>query len=157
MTAFRAETIAGLSLALANATKACSALLAAGKVAVIEVKPETRSRTVEQNRLQRLWMLEAQEQGDMTAEEYRGYCKLHFGVPIMRAENEAFRELYDRYVRHLPYEAKMAFMMVPFDFAVTRDMDTNQKKRYLDHVYMHLTGLGFKLTEPKQRNRRTSK
>lgn len=49
MTAFRAETIAGLSLALANATKTCSALLAAGKVAVIEVKEGERGRTGDQN------------------------------------------------------------------------------------------------------------
>lgn len=157
MTAFRAETIAGLSLALSQATKACSALLAAGKVAVIEVKPETRSRSIEQNRLQRLWMLEAQEQGDMTAEEYRGYCKLHIGVPMLRAESDEFAAKYDQYVRPLPYETKMALMMEPFDFPVTRLMNTDQKKRYLDKVYVYLTGLGFKLTEPKQRNRRTSK
>lgn len=157
MTAYKAETLPGLTRILADAAKEANALIVSGVPAVIEVKAEKRGRTVEQNKLQRKWMLEAQQQGDMTAEEYRGYCKLHFGVPIMRAENEEFRELYDRYVRHLPYEAKMAFMMEPFDFAVTRDMDTNQKGRYLDQVYVYLTGLGFKLTEPKQHNRRISK
>lgn len=151
MTAYKAETLPGLTRVLADAAKEANALISSGVPAVIEVKAEKRGRTVEQNKLQRKWMLEAQQQGDMTAEEYRGYCKLHFGVPIMRAENEEFRELYDRFVRHLSYEAKMAFMMEPFDFAVTRDMDTNQKTRYLDQVYVYLTGLGFKLTEPKKR------
>lgn len=154
MTAYRADNLPWLTRVLADAAKEANALISSGVPAVIEVKAEKRGRTVEQNKLQRKWMLEAQQQGDMTAEEYRGYCKLHFGVPIMRAENEEFRDLYDRFVRHLSYEAKMAFMMLPFDFAVTRDMDVNQKARYLDQVYVYLTGLGFKLTEPKQRNRR---
>jgi hypothetical protein len=55
MTAFRAETIAGLSLALSQVTKACSALLAAGKVAVIEVKEGERGRTGVQNK--KLWAM----------------------------------------------------------------------------------------------------
>ena len=151
MAAFRAETIGGLSLAMQNAAKAASAILSQGKVAVIEVKEGVRGRTIEQNKLQRKWMLEAQDQGDMTAEEYRGYCKLHFGVPMLRAESDEFAAKYDQYVRPLPYETKMALMMEPFDFPVTRLMDTAQKGRYLDQIYVYLTGLGFKLTEPEKR------
>ena len=52
-------------------------------------------RSYEQNKLQRLWLNELAEQGDMTAEEYRAFCKLHFGVPILRHENDKFREAYD--------------------------------------------------------------
>jgi hypothetical protein len=40
-------------------------------------------------------------------------------------------------------------MRLPLDYAVTRLMKTGQKKRYLDDVWMHFTGLGFKLTKPK--------
>ena len=32
-------------------------------------------RSIEQNKLQRLWMRELEEQGDMRAEEYRAYSK----------------------------------------------------------------------------------
>ncbi|MDE2021307.1 MAG: hypothetical protein KGJ13_13310 [Patescibacteria group bacterium] len=105
-------------------------------------------RSYEQNRLQRLWVLEAEAQGDQTAEEYRGYCKLHFGVPILRSENDKFREAYDKHIRHLDYKTKLAMMMVPLDFPVTRLMTTKQKTRYLDVVYQHFTGLGMRLTEP---------
>ena len=105
-------------------------------------------RSVDQNKLQRKWMLEAEEQGDQTAEEYRGYCKLHFGVPILRAEVAGYRELYDRIIRPLDYETKLIYMQVPFDFAVTRLMTTKQKARYLDLIYQHFRGLGFVLTEP---------
>lgn len=157
MTAYRADNLPWLTRILADAAKEANALIVSGVPAVIEVKAEKRGRTIEQNKLQRKWMLEAQQQGDMTAEEYRGYCKLHIGVPILLAESEEFAAKYAQYVKPLPYETKMALMMEPFDFPVTRLMDTSQKGRYLDKCYVYLTGLGFKLTEPKQRNRRASK
>lgn len=108
-------------------------------------------RSSEQNRLQRMWMSEAEAQGDQTAEEYRGYCKLHFGVPILRYENEEFREAYDRVIKPRLYEEKLVMMMEPLDFPITRLMTTGQKTRYLDAVYQHFRGLGFVLTEPEGR------
>lgn len=112
---------------------------------------EGDKRSADQNRLQRLWVNEAAEQGDMTAEEYRGYCKLHFGVPILRNESDEFREKYDRIIKPLPYEQKLELMMEPFDFPVTRLMTTKQKTQYLNDMYQHLRGLGFVLTEPDER------
>jgi|TARA_Y100000310_G_scaffold245088_1_gene250008 hypothetical protein len=108
-----------------------------------------KHRTVLQNSLQRKWLLEAQEQGDMTAEEYRGYCKLHFAVPILRAENEQFCEVYDRLIRPMDYEKKIEMMMVPMDLPCTRIMSTEQKTRYLDAMRAHFESLGFVLTIPK--------
>ena len=105
-------------------------------------------RSTNQNRTQRLWLLEAEQQGDMTAEEYRGYCKLVFGVPILRAENELFREKYDSIIKPLPYEAKIQMMMEPLDFPVTRLMNTKMFTTYLERMYQHFRGLGFILTEP---------
>lgn len=109
-----------------------------------------KDRTLQQNRLQRKWLLEAEAQGDQTAEEYRGYCKLHFGVPILRNENEEFRIAYDRVIRPLDYELKLLAMMVPLDFPVTRLMTTKQNTKYLDTVYKHFTSLGMRLTEPER-------
>lgn len=108
-------------------------------------------RTSEQNRLQRLWCNETAEQlQDQTAEEYRAYCKLHFGVPILRNENPDFCEKYDRIIRPLSYPEKLELMAVPFDFPVTRRMTTKQKKQYLEDMQVFFTGLGVKLTEPKK-------
>lgn len=108
-----------------------------------------RKRSVEQNKLQRLWMNEAAEQlGEDTPEGYRAYCKLHFGVPILRGENEEFREAYDRVIRPHSYEDKLTMMATPLDFPVTRLMKMGQKKRYLDDIYVHLTSQGVQLTEP---------
>lgn len=112
-----------------------------------------RKRSTEQNRLQRLWLNEIAEQaGDRTAEEVRGEAKLRFGVPILRSEDEVFREKYDRLIRPLPYVAKLELMMEPIDFPVTRLMTSDQTTRYLDAIYRHYTEHGFALTQPDSRS-----
>ena len=103
-------------------------------------------RSNPQNRLQMKWCKEAAMQGDNTAEEYRAYCKLHFGVPILR-EDEDFQASYDQKLKWLPYETKLA-LMGEFDFPVSRLMQVEQMRRYLDAIYQHFTGLGFQLTDP---------
>ena len=118
-----------------------------GEVEII-VRKRSKRRTIDQNRLQRKWCSEAAAQGDMTAEEYRGQMKLHHGVPILRESNEEFREKYDRLIKGRLYEEKLEFMQEPIDFPVTRLMDKAQKKRYLDAIYVDLTGRGFRLTDP---------
>jgi hypothetical protein len=106
-------------------------------------------RTTDQNRLQRLWLNEVAEQmGDRTPEEVRGYCKLTMGVPILRAENENFRDRYDAVVRPLPYDQKLAIMMEPLDLPVTRLMSVEQKTRYLDAIFRHFSEQGLALTLP---------
>lgn len=109
-----------------------------------------KRRTVEQNKLQRLLVNQIAEQlGDRTAEEVRGECKLELGVPILRAENESFRERYDAVVRPLPYEQKLAIMMEPLDLPVTRLMTTAQKTQYIDAIYRKYSELGCDLTVPE--------
>jgi hypothetical protein len=113
-----------------------------------------KHRTTEQNKLQRLWVKEVAEQlpGSFeSAEHVRGYCKLHFGVPILRNENDAFCAEYDAIVRPMPYEHKLKLMMVPFDFGVTRIMTTRQKTAYLDTVHKHFSERGVLLTDPEDR------
>jgi len=107
-------------------------------------------RSSEQNRLQRKWLSEAQEQGDQTAEEYRGYCKLHFGVAIMKYESPDWAEKYDAIIKPLDYPQKIMMMMEPLDFPVTRCMSTKGKTQYLDKMKSHLEDLGFLLTQPNQ-------
>ena len=108
-----------------------------------------KHRSIEQNRLQRLWINEAAEQlGEYTAEQYRAYCKLCLGVPILRNEDDDFRKAYDKHIRPHSYEDKLEMMAIPLDFPVTRLMKMGQKKRYLDDVFHHFSGLGVLLTEP---------
>jgi len=114
-----------------------------------------QNRSIEQNRLQWLWLNEAAEQlGEYSVEDYRAYCKLHFGVPILRGEDADFRREYDRKIRkRYTYEEKLQMMIGPkIEIPVTRLMKTGQKKRYLDDVYIYFTTLGVKLTEPEEQN-----
>lgn len=107
-------------------------------------------RSSKQNRLNRKWMLDIADQVDGWSTEYaRGYCKLHFGIPILRNEDEEFCREYDALVRPLPYEHKIKLMMVPFDFGVTRLMTVKQQTRYLDAVQRHFSEQGVVLTDPE--------
>lgn len=106
-------------------------------------------RSLRQNKLQRLWINEIAEQlADQSPEEVRGYCKLTIGVPILRAENDTFRERYDAIVRPLPYEQKLALMMEPLDFPISRLMTTKQATAYLDGIHRHFSEKGIVLTDP---------
>ncbi len=108
-------------------------------------------RSIDQNKLQRKWLTEAEQQGDCTAEEYRAYCKLHFGVAIMKFESPEWAEKYDRIVKPMDYKTKLELMAEPFDFPVTRCLSTKGAKKYLDQMYDYFTGKGFTLTDPDNR------
>lgn len=92
----------------------------------------------------------AEQLQDETAEEKRAYCKLHFGIPILRAESDDFRDTYDRIIRPMSYEQKLELMAAPIDFPVTRIMTVKQKTQFLDAVFGHYTSLGVQLTMPEQ-------
>ena len=107
-------------------------------------------RSAAQNRLNRQWMLDiARDLEGWDAEYARGYCKLHFGIPILRADDEEFQREYDRLVRPLPYEQKLRLMMVPFDFGVTRRMSVKQQTAYLNAIQKHFAEQGVALTDPE--------
>jgi hypothetical protein len=110
------------------------------------------TKTNSQNRLQRQWCNDVSQQlGDRTAEDVRAFSKLHFGVPILRAESEAYASAYDELIRPLPYEIKLRYMATPFDFAVTRAMTSRQLSAYLDAMSQHWLSLGVTLTDPAGR------
>jgi len=114
----------------------------------------TKGRKVsyEQHKLEHLWHAETAEQiGEYTQDEYRGYCKAMFGIPIM-CENDDYRDAYDNIVRPLDYEKKLKLMQKPLDYPVTRLMTTKQKASYLDKIFIYYTSLGVKLTEPIPQN-----
>lgn len=106
-------------------------------------------RTAKQNRLNRQWMQEiATQLTDHTVEEWRGYCKLHFGVPILREEDHEFRERYDQIIKPMPYEHKLLAMQEPLDFPITRLMKVRQQTAYLDAIHRHFSGHGVMLSDP---------
>lgn len=113
---------------------------------VVEEAPDHRS--IPQNSLQWRWCSDASKQGDQSAEDYQAYCKLHFGIPILRRDSAEYREAYDRIIKPLPYEQKLELQKAPFEWPVTRAMTKKQLTEYLDRVWQHFTGQGFRLTDP---------
>lgn len=111
-----------------------------------------KHRSVEQNRLQRLWCNEIAEQLSAfdTPEDVRAYAKAYFGVPILLAENTHFAEQYERHVKPLPYEQKLALMREPLDLPVTRLMTVDQKSRYLNEMHRYFSEKGVQLTDPER-------
>ena len=108
-----------------------------------------RIRSGEQNRLQRKWIGEIAEQLEgETTEDVRAYCKLRFGIPILRAENPEFKASYDRVIGGLSYEQKIEAMQQPLDMPITRLMSVDQKARYLADMSRYYTAQGVILTIP---------
>lgn len=86
-----------------------------------------------------LYEIIAQTLPEDDAAGWKRYCKLHHGVPILRAENPEFREAYDAAIKPLPYEAKLAIMKY---FPVTSLMDKGQIGRYIDAMREYFEPLG---------------
>jgi len=97
-------------------------------------------RSADQERLHRLWCNELGDQGDQTAEEYRGFNKLWFGVRLMKYQSEKWAEAYDRIVKPIDYENKMALMMEPISYPLTSLMNIKTFTQYLNDVYQYWTG-----------------
>jgi hypothetical protein len=107
------------------------------------------SRTLAQNKLSFKWYSRiAEEFRDRTVDEVRAECKLTLGVPIRR-EDEKFRIVYDEHVRPLPYETKIAYMVEPIDFPITRDMGVKTMSRYLESVEKTYAMQGIILPRPE--------
>lgn len=120
------------------------------RIPITVTMTDGKHKTNKQNKLQRQWVMEiAAQLGDRTQEQVRGECKLRFGVPILREENDAFRAVYDRLIKPHTYEEKLQFMMEPFDFGVTRIMTTRQKTEYLNRVHQHFSEQGVILSNPE--------
>ena len=116
---------------------------------LVEIKKHNRSEM--QNRTVFMWYREiAKAKGDETPTDVRAYCKLHYGVPILREDNDDFREDYDQIVRPLSYENKLKIMVEPLDLPVTRIMSVDQMQRYMEEVEKYGYSFGVELTIPNE-------
>lgn len=106
-------------------------------------------RSAASNRLAQRWFTDiAMQLGDQTHEEVRALCKLTIGVPILRAENEAFRLAYDRVMGELPYADKLAAIQA-LDLPVTRLMTLPQMTEFMDQMTRTWSAQGVRLTDPR--------
>ena len=108
-----------------------------------------KDRTLDQNAISHTWYEQiARELREGTPEDVKCECKLRFGVPILRANDADFREMYDASIRgHLTYEQKLRAMRF---LPVTSLMTTAQLSQYLVDVQNEYAQLGVMLEFPKE-------
>ena len=109
---------------------------------------EGTGRSLSQSALSHVWYEQvARELREDTPLGVKCFCKLHYGVPIMRAEDEEFRTLYDSVIKPLSYEKKLEAMKV---WPVTSIMNKDQLSQYLTTMQYGYGGRGVWLEFPEQ-------
>ncbi|AHX12924.1 hypothetical protein CH75_06395 [Dyella jiangningensis] len=111
-----------------------------------------KDRSLDQSALSHVWYAQiAQELREDTPEGVKCECKLRFGVPILRAADADFREMYDTAIRgHLSYEQKLKAMRF---LPVTSLMTVKQLSQYLEDVQAHYATRGVVLEFPEEGRR----
>lgn len=105
-----------------------------------------KHRSLDQNAISHAWYSQvSSELREDTELEVKSFCKLHFGVPILRQDSDEFREKYDRAVKPMSYPDKLTLMEW---FPVTSLMTTPQLSQYLEKVRDHYRGRGVPLEFP---------
>ncbi len=108
-----------------------------------------KGRSLDQNAISHAWYEQvARELREDDARGVKRFCKLHFGIGILRAEDEEFRESYDAVIKHhLSYEQKLVAMdMLP----VTSRMTTKQISQYMQDMQDHYRTKGVCLEFPPE-------
>lgn len=108
-------------------------------------------RSGQQNKLAFKWYREISEQmGDRSASDVRAHCKFYHGVKMLVTENEAFREQWTRLFRdRFSEEEKLALMVEPHDYPITRIMGVKQMTAYLEAIIAEFAPMGVALTMPE--------
>lgn len=111
---------------------------------LLTAKKWTKKRTLDQNAQSHVWYAQiAESLKEESAQGWARYCKLHHGVPILRANDAEYREFYDKAIKNnLRYEDKLKAM----DFVpVTRLMNTEQFNWYFECLQDEFFKRGVKL------------
>jgi len=94
-----------------------------------------KDRSLSQNDISHVWYAQiSRELKEDSAMGVKCECKLRFGVPILRADDPDFREIYDAGIKRLDYQQKLKAMeYIP----VTSIMTKRQLSEYLVQMQNH--------------------
>ncbi|WP_238389796.1 hypothetical protein [Pseudoxanthomonas koreensis] len=107
-----------------------------------------KARSLDQNAISHAWYQQlARECREDDELGWKAYCKLHHGVPILRAEDAEFRAFYDGALKGLSYEQKLSAMKY---LPVTSLMTKPQLSKYLEAVQADFLSRGVALEFPAQ-------
>jgi hypothetical protein len=106
-----------------------------------------KARSLDQNSISHAWYEQlAREIKDEDALGWKCFCKLHYGVPILRAEDEEFKAFYDTSLKALSYEKKLQAMKY---LPVTSLMTKPQLSKYLESMQLNFLERGVALLFPE--------
>ena len=100
-------------------------------------------RNLDQNGLSHVWYLQIGDFMGTNAADAKAYCKLWFGVPILRGEAPEFRDRYDKLIKgRMTYEEKLEIMhWLP----ISSLMSKGQFARYMGDIQHHFAEQGLVL------------
>lgn len=125
--------------------RAVEAVMNASAGCRVDVKPPVRS--LDQNAISHAWYEQlGKELREDDSIGWKCACKLWFGVPILRAEDEDFRSAYDSAIKGLDYEQKLTAMKI---LPVTSLMTKAQLSKYLEAMQGYFLGRGVHLKFPE--------
>lgn len=130
-----------------NFDECITQMILAGKKAMVEIIPE--GRTLSQNAMfHGLYRQVAKQKGDESPDEIESYCRYHFGLSILCAEDPAYADLLKSSIRpDLDYEMRLK---ITDRLEVTRGMSTKQGSEYIDRIIRHYSQQGLCLTHPSE-------
>ena len=115
---------------------------------IVSVKV-TDHRNLDQNALLHKWFgIIAKEQGD-TPENVKNFCKLTYGVPVLRSEDQEFNSFYRACIHGLTYEQKLKAVKY---ISVTSRATVKQMAKIIDHIQKSYAENGIVLKSNKENN-----
>lgn len=107
----------------------------------IKIEKYKHPRSLDQNDMINAMYRDIAESTGEGVVDVRRKCKLHYGVPILRAHDEEFRRVYDKIVKPHTYPDKLEIM----DYLpVTSRMKKPQATEYIDTVQRENAGVVFR-------------
>ena len=141
------EFIVNSEVALQSAIGELRELFRAHKFLRLNVRTG-KGRSLDQNAISHAWYAQmAREDRQDDELGHKCYCKLHHGVPILRAEDAEFKAFYDDTLIGMTYEQKLAVMKY---LPVTSLMTKPQLSKYLEAVQADYGRRGIHLQFPAE-------
>jgi hypothetical protein len=113
------------------------------------VKIMQGKRTVSQNAMiYSLYQQAGAQSEDQSIVDVRRMCKLHYGIPILRANDPEFCDFYDRLIKHsFTTEDKLLLMD---HLEVTSKFNKEMGTEYIDTVIREYSQQGFCMIHPSE-------
>ena len=111
---------------------------------LVTFAPLNGKRGLPSNALSHIWYAYAEEcKGDEFEDDIKCFCKLNYGVPILRKEDQEFNRFYNMALFNKTYEQKIESMkFVPITSRMTKD----QMNRYMTRMQVEFANMGIILT-----------